>query len=165
MFTKNFTKGISVCILLLLIKAGKCCCHRQRGNTQLHSDHEQKAHVKKRLCSITNHYGTYSTLCSTNSCFALVVVFSGKKKNKIFSLLILYPQGVLLRTPCFSNRVSLLICFRSDITAILLCTLSFLWSCCNCVQSLLDPQPSMVPFPTIHSLCCCLLTTLVRGAF
>lgn len=164
MFTKNFTKGSSVCILLLLIKAGKFCCYCQRSNTQLHSDHERKAHVKKRLCSIVNHYGTYSTLCSTNLHFAIVVAFSGKK-NKIFTLMILYPQCVLLRTPCFSNRVSLLICFRSDITAILLCTLSFLWSCCKCVQSLLDPQPSMAPFPTIHSLCCCLLTTLVRGAF
>lgn len=50
--------------------------------------------------------------------------------------------------------------FRSDITAILLSTLSFLWSCCKSVQLLLDPQCSVSPFPTIHRLCSCLLTTL-----
>lgn len=50
--------------------------------------------------------------------------------------------------------------FRSDITAMLLSTLSFLWSCCKSVPSLLDPKCSVAPFPTIHSLCSCLLTTL-----
>lgn len=49
---------------------------------------------------------------------------------------------------------------RSDITALLLSTLSFLWSCCKSVPSLLDPQCTVAPFPTIHSLCSCLLATL-----
>lgn len=53
--------------------------------------------------------------------------------------------------------------FRSDITAILLSTLSFLWSCCKSVPFLLDARCSVAPFPAIHSLCSCLLTTLVRS--
>ena len=56
-------------------------------------------------------------------------------------------------------------CFRSDITAILLSTLSFLWSCCKSVAFLLDPRWSVAPFPAIHRLCSCLLTTLVRTIF
>lgn len=50
--------------------------------------------------------------------------------------------------------------FRSDITAILLCTLSFLWSCCDSVRCLLDSRCAIPPFAAIHTLCSCLLTTL-----
>ena len=52
--------------------------------------------------------------------------------------------------------------FRSDITTILLSTLSFLWFCSKSVSFLLDPQSSAAPFPAIHRLCSCLLTTLVK---
>lgn len=86
--------------------------------------------------------------------------------SQVLGLICFYQPWWLLLLLChkwINTNDILHICFRSDITALLLSTLSFLWSCCKSVPSLLDPQCTVAPFPTIHSLCSCLLTTLVRS--
>ncbi|XP_077989085.1 uncharacterized protein KIAA0825-like [Glandiceps talaboti] len=55
------------------------------------------------------------------------------------------------------NRVKQM---RSDITAILLSTNHFLWSCSNSVGKLLDPMSSNT-HSSIHNLCSCLLSSIV----
>jgi len=72
----------------------------------------------------------------------------------------LVKQALLLTS--LSPPIVLFRFFRSDITTILLSTLSFLWFCCKSVSFVLDPQSSAAPFPAIHRLCSCLLTTLVK---
>ncbi|XP_072039012.1 uncharacterized protein KIAA0825-like [Amphiura filiformis] len=49
---------------------------------------------------------------------------------------------------------------RSDITAILLTTLDFLWSSANSVQAVLDQQVTVQPYSDIHNCCICLLSTM-----
>lgn len=53
--------------------------------------------------------------------------------------------------------------FRSDVTAILLCTSSFLWPCCSSIQALLDTRKEETMISSIHNMCSCLLATMVSG--
>ncbi|XP_031571022.1 uncharacterized protein KIAA0825-like [Actinia tenebrosa] len=50
--------------------------------------------------------------------------------------------------------------FRSDITAILLCTVSFLWPCCSSLSVLFDSSREETIISSIHNLCSCLIATM-----
>lgn len=52
--------------------------------------------------------------------------------------------------------------FRSDITAILLCAVSFLWPCCSSLSVLFDSSREETMISSIHNLCSCLVATMVR---
>lgn len=52
---------------------------------------------------------------------------------------------------------------QSDITAILLGTLSYLWPCCSSLQDLFDTQREETMISSIHNMCSCLLATMVSS--
>jgi len=56
-------------------------------------------------------------------------------------------------------------CFRADITAVLLCTSHLLFYSCDSVSQLLDPCDADADICHVHNYCCCLLAAVtVVGA-